>query len=152
MLSVPGLCWAGSLFSISVLNKLMSNLNSLTCARMASVKTNSWHFPKSKMAAGLVYCYRSLCQFESFSWSIHEGSKLFLCGPCSLYISHWGHNEVNSKRVFMKDRLLYCKPQNTCYFLPARYPKYAYTRYHPKTWVAGKTTPLDKTLFTLREL
>ena len=133
MLSVPGLYWAGSLFSISVLNKPMSNLNSLTCARMASVKTNSWHFPKSKMAAGLVYCYRSLCQFESFSWSIHEGSKLFLCGPCSLYISRRGHNEVNSKRVFMKDRLLYCKPQNTCYFLPARYPKYAYSRYFPRT-------------------
>ena len=56
MLSVPGLYWAGSLFSISVLNKLISNLNSLTCARMALVKTNSWHFPKSKMAAGLVYC------------------------------------------------------------------------------------------------
>ena len=133
MLSDPGLYWAGSLFSISVLNKLMSNLNSLTRARMASVKTNSWHFPKSKMAAGLVYCYRSPCQFESFSWSIHEGSKLFLRGPCSLFISRRGHNEVYSKRVFMKDRLLYCKPQNTCYFLPARYPKYAYTRYHPKT-------------------
>lgn len=59
MLSVPGLYWAGSLFSISVLNKLMSNLNSLNCARMASVKTNSWHFPKSKMAAGLVYCSNS---------------------------------------------------------------------------------------------
>ena len=45
------------------------------------------------------------------------------------------HIEVNSKRVFMKDQLLCCKPQNTCYFLPARYPKYAYTKYHPKTYV-----------------
>ena len=44
-------------------------------------------------------------------------------------------SEVNSKRMFMKNQLLYCKPQNMCYFLPERYPKYAYTKYHPETYV-----------------
>ena len=45
---------------ITVPNKRMSNLDSLICAGMASVKKNSWHFPKSKMAAGVVYCRLSL--------------------------------------------------------------------------------------------
>ena len=94
----------------------MNNLDSPTCAMMASVTTNSWHFPKSKMAACLVYFYCSPCQFESFSWSILEGSIRFLRGPCSLYRSRRGHHEVNSKRVFTKDQLRYCKPQSTCYF------------------------------------
>ena len=52
---------------ITVLNNRRSDLDSLLCAGMASVKNNSWHFPKSKMAVGVVYCYCSPCPLGSFS-------------------------------------------------------------------------------------
>ena len=51
---------------IDVVNKWMSNLDSQSCVGMAPVKKNLWHFPKSKMAAGVVYCSRSPCSFELF--------------------------------------------------------------------------------------
>ena len=70
-------CSVALLGWITVLAEQMNNLDSLTCAGMASVKKNSWHFPKSKMASGVVYCYRSPCPFGSFSWSIFEGSNCF---------------------------------------------------------------------------
>ena len=54
-------CSGALLGWIDVLNKWMSSLDSQTCVGMASVKENLWHFPKSKMAAGVVYCYRSPC-------------------------------------------------------------------------------------------
>ena len=39
----------------------------MLCAGMASLKNNSRHFPKSKMAVGVVYCYCSPCPLGSFS-------------------------------------------------------------------------------------
>ena len=92
-------CSGALLGWIDVLNKWMSSLDTQTCVGMAPVKKNLWHFPKSKMAAGVVYCYRSPFPFESFSWSILEGSKLFLRVPWSPYRSRRGHNEVYSSLV-----------------------------------------------------
>ena len=80
-------CSVALLGWIIVLNKGMSNLDSLTCAGIASVKKNLWHFPKSKLAAGPIYCYLSQCPFGSFPWSVLEGPKLSLRGP-GLCISH----------------------------------------------------------------
>ena len=102
---------SGALLSwIDVINKWMSSLDSQTCVGMASVKKNLWHFPKSKMAAGVVYCYSSPCPFESFSWSILEGSKLFLRVPWSPYRSRRGHHEVYSSPVVHAKRTSYCEP------------------------------------------
>ena len=91
---------SGALLSwIDVLNKWMSSLDTQTCVGTAPVKKNLWHFPKSKIAAGVVYCYRSPFAFNSFSWSILEGSKLFLRVPWSPYRSRRGHHEVYSSLV-----------------------------------------------------
>ena len=92
-------CSGALLGWIDVLNKWMSSLDTQTCVGMAPVKKNLWHFPKSKMAAGVVYCYRSPFPFESFPWSILEGSRLFLRVPWSPYRSRRGHNEVYSSLV-----------------------------------------------------
>ena len=103
-------CSGALLGWIDVLNKWMSSLDTQTCVGMAPVKKNLWHFPKSKMAAGVVYCYRSPFPFESFSWSILEGSRLFLRVPWSPYRSRRGHNEVYSSLVVHGKRTFFCEP------------------------------------------
>ena len=108
-LSVAWLYWAGSPFQISrwVIWTCWPVLGWLRWREFMQL-------PKSKMGAGVVYCYHSPCPFESFSWSILKGSKLFLFVPWSLYRSCQGHHELYLSPVFMKDQLL-LRASNTCY-------------------------------------